>query len=336
LQINRLQGRLARLGHERQSLRAELARLDIELELQRVRVREAEAQAQLAAEELSLLESRVQSLEGRLEEAVVELRSVLTRLYRVGDNGYMRLFVSLESGDDLLSGVRQLRFLAQRDTDIVRSYVETYNELETRRDEALAKSSEIREWLERESSRRDELTRLQSRQRTVLARLEREHEQVTARTTALLERERKLSELIGMLAGQVRSMPEGTPIGRFRGVLDWPVRGEVTRGFGPQLDARYGTRVPHNGFELTTGARAEVHAIYAGQVLYAAPFEGYGLTAIVLHPGRVFTLYSGLSELGVAQGDVVTLGQVVGAVARQLYFEIRVENRPENPSDWLR
>ncbi len=79
-----------------------------------------------------------------------------------------------------------------------------------------------------------------------------------------------------------------------------------------------------------------MRAIYAGQVLYAAPFEGYGLTAIVLHPGRVFTLYSGLSELGVAQGDVVTLGHVVGAVARQLYFEIRVENRPENPADWLR
>jgi septal ring factor EnvC (AmiA/AmiB activator) len=56
----------------------------------------------------------------------------------------------------------------------------------------------------------------------------------------------------------------------------------------------------------------------------------------VLHPGRIFTLYAGLAELKVVKDDVLSLGQVVGTVTGQFYFEIRVENRPENPVDWLR
>jgi len=336
LQIDRLQGRLTRLGHERRNLEADLARLNIELDLQRVKVREAETQGQLAAEELFVLENRVQTLEVRLADSQSELRSVLTRLYRVGGQGYLRLFLSLEAGDELLSGSRQLRFLARKDSVVLRSYLETFEELHAEREEARAKSVEIQSWLERESSRRDELERLSARQTRVLAQLEREHQLVTTRTSQLLVRERRLRELIGLLTGQLRSMPEGTPIDRFRGVLDWPVGGKITRGFGPRLDPRYGTQIPHNGVELSTAPDAQVRAIYAGQVLYAAPFEGYGLTAIVLHPGRIFSLYAGLAELGVSQGDMVTLGQVVGVVAEQLYFEIRVENRPEDPTDWLR
>ncbi|MFQ5350807.1 MAG: murein hydrolase activator EnvC family protein, partial [Thermoanaerobaculia bacterium] len=79
-----------------------------------------------------------------------------------------------------------------------------------------------------------------------------------------------------------------------------------------------------------------VRAIYPGRVVFAAPFEGYGQTVVVQHPGRVFTLYAGLARLGVRQDDIIKLGQTVGPAAARLYFEIREENRPVDPLDWLR
>ena len=119
--------------------------------------------------------------------------------------------------------------------------------------------------------------------------------------------------------------------------LDWPTAGRVTQGFGPRLDPRYGTRVPHNGVELAVATPgAAVEAVYPGKVLFAAPFRGYGPTVIVHHPGRVFTLYAGLAELSVGRDAVVALGAVLGTAADTLYFEIRVENRPEDPRAWLR
>ena len=336
LQINRLQVHLARLGHERQGLRANLSRLSIELELQRMRVAEAGSEGARAQVELERLESDVIDLEEELDGARRELRGILVRLYQSSDQGYLRLFLSLETGDDLLPGVRQLRFLAQRDSTALRRYLETFEALAGRRDLARIKATEIELWLGREEERRGELELLGRQQRSLLVRVEREHREIAARTGRLVERELKLTDLIDLLAGRVEAPPEGDSIVRFRGVLDWPVRGRVTRGFGPRLDPRYGTEVPHNGLELTVAAGASVRTIYGGRVLFAAPFEGYGLTAIVLHPGRVFSLYAGLTELEAAENDVLSLGDVVGTVSTTLYFEIRVENRPEDPTRWLR
>lgn len=335
LEINRLQGHLARLGHERSGLKTDLARLEIELELQEAQVREAETARGMTQAELKRLEADVRDLEVELDRARQDLKGVLIRLYRTGEQGYLRLLLSLESGSQLLGGVRQLRFLAQRDSESLLHFVETHEKLSERRDRALEKANEVDRWVSRERTRRDELDRLNRRQVALLARVEREHRQMTVRTSALIQRERKLTELIDMLSGRAET-PEGVSMERYRGVLDPPVGGRVTKGFGTRMDPQYGTRVPHNGLEYASAAGEEVGAVYGGKVLFAAPFQGYGLTVVVLHAGRVFSLYAGLGELRVGEGDVVTLGDVVGTASGNLYFEIRVENRPEDPASWLR
>jgi septal ring factor EnvC (AmiA/AmiB activator) len=122
----------------------------------------------------------------------------------------------------------------------------------------------------------------------------------------------------------------------FKGVLDWPVEGDVSSEFGPRKDPRYQTEVPHNGLDLKVSPGLNVRAIYPGSVVFADRFEGYGRMVVILHPGRVFSLYAGLGELSTSKGDVVSLGEVVGSASEQVYFEIRRENQPENPRDWLR
>ena len=110
----------------------------------------------------------------------------------------------------------------------------------------------------------------------------------------------------------------------------------MTSGFGSILDPRYRTKVPHTGVDLAVAPGTEVKAVFPGRVLFAAPFQGYGNTVIVQHPGRVFTLYAGLGTMRVAKEDMVSLGDAVGLAADKLYFEIRVENHPEDPLTWLR
>ena len=81
---------------------------------------------------------------------------------------------------------------------------------------------------------------------------------------------------------------------------------------------------------------AEVRPVYRGKVLYAAPFQGFGLTVVVSHSCGVLSLYAGLDELRVGKGDVVSLRSLLGITAGQLYFEIREGNRAVNPRGWLR
>lgn len=334
-EISRLQERLQSLQRERRGLAGELARTEAALELQRARVAEARAARDVAGARLAATESAVAELEAQLAAVKADLQGRLSALFRLGQLGYLRLFLSLDRGQDVLGAVRVLRFLARRDAETRRRYEETRGELTAERAELLERRKEVEAWVVREEARRAELGRLESRQRALLAEVERQRQRLARRAEDLEERERRLASLIDFLSGR-RGALEGEPIQGFRGVLDWPARGRVKIGFGPRRDPRYGTRVPHNGILLETRPGSEVRAIYPGRVLFAASFDGYGPTAVVQHPERVFTLYAGLASLVVRQDDILALGEAVGTAAEDLYFEVRLRNRPEDPLAWLR
>jgi len=191
-------------------------------------------------------------------------------------------------------------------------------------------------WLAQQATRRDELARLESRQRDLLAGTRSESERLAERAAELSERAERLSALLDALYGRNTEALAGRPIQDFRGLLAWPARGRVTAEFGPRLDPRYGTRVPHHGIDLATVPGEPVRAVYPGRVVFAAAFESYGPTVVVQHAGRAFTLYAGLGAASARRGDLLSLNAELGRAADSLYFEIRVDNRPEDPRRWVR
>ena len=256
-------------------------------------------------------------------------------LYRLGQQGYLRLLLSVEPDGDVLGAVRTLRYLVRRDAKAIDRYVESRDALEQQRQVLVAQREEAERWAAEERSRRDRLVAVRRRQQRLLEEASRERRELARRADELEAKERRLARLISALAAASDAL-DGEPIQEFQGVLDWPVEGEVTTGFGPRLDPRYGTRVPHTGIEIASEPGREAAAVYPGKVLFAAPLEGYGPTVVMLHPGRVFTLYAGLTDLRVSSEDVLSLGSMVGTTSERLYFEIRVENRPQDPLRWLR
>jgi len=354
-EIKRLEGELASARDRERTLEQRLKEVALELELQRRRVAEAVAARSLAEERVARAEEEVARLEQALGEARTSLRERLTGLYRLGRQGHLRLLLSVETGADLPSAVRLLRFLVERDAQAIDGYRKAAARLDAERDRLIAERQEVERWVEQAESRRTRLAAVRTRQERLLRQARSERRALTERTEGLVDKERKLANLIDFLYGREQTPLSGRPIQDFRGVLDWPVRGKVILGFGPRRDPRYQTEVPHNGIEIepdalvgggptpaADGKPAEpqesvlVRVVYPGKVLFAAPFEGYGKTVIVHHPGRVFSLYAGLERTLVAQGDVLALGDSVGAASGPVYFEIRRENRPEDPLDWLR
>jgi septal ring factor EnvC (AmiA/AmiB activator) len=335
-EIAGLRIQLNRLSDRRAGAADDLARTGIEVRLQDRRVEEVRAERRLEEERLAETEARVEDLERRLETSREVLRGRLTDLYRVGRHGSFRLLLAVQSEEQLLPGIRLLRYLARRDSQTVESYLDDRARLGFERDELTARRLEVEALLRREALRLEQLRRTESRQKVLLASLNPEERELSEKTERLADKERKLANLLAFLVGRNTTPLSGEPIQSFRGVLDWPVEGRVTAGFGPRLDPRYKTRVPHNGIDLETVPGSPVRVVFPGRVLYAAPFQGYGMTVVVHHPGRVFTLYAGLDRLQVGVDDMLSLGAVLGGVGEKLYFEIRLENKPQDPVNWLR
>ncbi|MEM7585233.1 MAG: peptidoglycan DD-metalloendopeptidase family protein [Acidobacteriota bacterium] len=335
-EIGRLESRLVAMRGRETSLEDQLARVKVELELQEAQLEEATSAFELAEERTQATTAEVAELETALTALRDDLRRRVVGLYRLGGRGYLRLFLSVEPDADLLPAIRQLRFLALRDQELIDRYASTRDTLDARRLRLVAQREEMDLWRQREQERRDSLVTVRRRQERVLAQVARERQRLMERTRALQDKERKLARLIGSLVDGGLTPLDGTPIQDFRGALDWPVTGEVTSKFGPRLDPRYRTEVPHNGIDIASTAGDPVRSIFPGKVLYAAEFEGYGPMVVVHHPGRVFTLYAGLGELQVGKDDKLALGHILGPATDLLYFEIRVEGQAEDPKHWLR
>ncbi|HVT60461.1 MAG TPA: peptidoglycan DD-metalloendopeptidase family protein [Thermoanaerobaculia bacterium] len=335
-EIGRLSGRLEQARRQQTGLLGELAAADLELQLEQQRLAEALTARDAAAQRAAASAAQVRGLEQQLAQRRREFRHQLTGLYRFGRQGYLRLVFLLRPDRRLLPSIRLLRYLVRRDREALDRFEDAQRRLARQRDRLLAERQELESWLGSERGRRRALVAARTRKAALVARLERERQDLASRASELADKERKLAAFLDLLYGRTEGSLAGAPMQQFRGVLDWPVQGRVAERFGPRLDPRYRTQVPHNGIDLATSPGSEVKAVYPGKVLFAAPFEGYGLTAVVFHPGRVFTLYAGLAELRKAKDDMLSLGDTVGLATDKLYFEIRVENRPDDPLLWLR
>jgi septal ring factor EnvC (AmiA/AmiB activator) len=142
-------------------------------------------------------------------------------------------------------------------------------------------------------------------------------------------------------------------------------QGHVTRnqsaagGFGSQrgrlekptvatIKNRYGQIKPESGlvweglmFDVHEGQR--VSAVYPGQVVFSDWFRGYGQLLVLDHGDGYMSLYGHNQLIHVELGSAVTAGQLVayagstGGLANPgLYFEIRHNGAPDDPSKWLR
>ena len=92
--------------------------------------------------------------------------------------------------------------------------------------------------------------------------------------------------------------------------MDWPVRGDILRRFGP-----VGVSERNNGINIGAPAGSEVRAAAAGRVGYVGDdLAGQGLTVLVVHRDGWRSVYGHLGTATVRDGDDVRAGQRVGTV----------------------
>lgn len=122
----------------------------------------------------------------------------------------------------------------------------------------------------------------------------------------------------------------------------WPVRGEVTAGFGERLDPLNGEGEFHAGIDIASPAGTPVECTGDGIVFAAGRDAGYGNAVLVDHGNGITTKYGHLSKIFVVVGQEVKRGQFIGAVGStgkstgpHLHYEVHLQDTPVNPEKYL-
>jgi len=159
----------------------------------------------------------------------------------------------------------------------------------------------------------------------------------------LEEKAKRLERLLDFLSQQQKGSAPAVDVRAYQGALAWPTQGKIVERFGLQRNAKFSTVTFNNGMKIAAPPGGEVRAVFVGTVLFSQWFKGYGNLIILDHGNRVFSLYGNVKSAAVAVGDHVNAGQAIAGVGESeearsgyLYFEIRRDNKPEDPQKWLR
>ena len=79
----------------------------------------------------------------------------------------------------------------------------------------------------------------------------------------------------------------------------------------------------HNGVDLLTGAGSSVMSIADGKVESVKQTTLEGVVVTIAHENGLVSIYKGLSEATVAEGDSVSKGGAIGKVAENMMIEQR-------------
>ena len=118
---------------------------------------------------------------------------------------------------------------------------------------------------------------------------------------------------------------------------------EFSSGFGIRSDPFLGRPAMHTGLDFRAATGDPVRATANGKVVTSGWQGGYGRMIEIDHGNGLSTRYGHLSEINVKVGDLIKIGQVIGAVGStgrstgpHLHYETRIDGDPVDPQKFLR
>ncbi len=192
------------------------------------------------------------------------------------------------------------------------------------------------------SEEKQALGQTKKRRVSILAKLDKDIRSKGQKLGNMLEDEKRLERLLKTLKQALPDFPDQaetlTSFARQKGYLQWPVKGRLRAKYG---SSRKMGKLRWQGVVINAREGSEVSAISHGQVVFSDWLQGYGLLVIIDHGDNFMSLYGFNQSLYKGPGDWVEAGDIIATVGESggqtksgLYFEIRKNGKPTNPSRW--
>ncbi len=366
-QIREQRSRLDSIRQEREDLEVQLRRLrgrarDIDTEIANLN-RQRTSTSHIVNEldrQLGTLNSQTDTMTAELilvEDALAEKRAVLERrivaIHKRGALWAFQVLLAAESFADLLSRYKYLHVASRQDRGLVNEITTLRNRISNNRRDLLTIKDQVASQRTERNSEIDRYASLERERQRALSTTRRSEQFATARISELARDDERLNELIAALVRSrgTATLPAPTIGTDDIGRLVWPVEGQLVYSFGQQ-PFRDGTTITREGIGIRAAQGTGVKAVRAGIVAQTGPFGTFGRLVILNHGAGYWTLYFHLSDINVAEGDVVAEGQIIARTGGgnteegpHLGFQIRqvpadspstVRTVPLDPLNWLR
>lgn len=291
---------------------------------------------------LDKLKARSDELEQELNAKREALKAQIRAAWMAGDAPAVKVLLNEIDPQKLSRIMTYHEYLSQHTVTQLEAFHRTLNELKETREQTVAAQIELKQTEASVAERQANLeSKRKDRERT-LALLESDISTKKNQRQDLVADRERLEKLLKEVEAAIAEIPtpkESQPFSTLRAKLPWPTHGKVLIGFGESL---HNGRLRHHGLLIATKPEAEIKAVHYGRVVFANWLRGFGLLTIIDHGDGYMSLYGRNSSLLKSPGDWVKAGETIAIAGEsgkdsrsQLYFEIRHDGKPQNPTRWL-
>ena len=338
-ELDSLDSWLADADKRLSGLQTGISRTDEEVADINRRIRGLRTEITEATQALAELEDRRQEVERRRIEQAARIGGHVRAAHRLVGSGFFKMLLNRENPDTVDRIVRYHRYFVEARLEALDAYVGTLAEIDEIRQATQEREQALGAQQAELTSRTALLEeRRRDRERLVGSLLREMRDKRVARDQLVRDRKR-LETLLAEIVQRL-SDTQSVLFTASKGRMQWPVKGRVLHRFG---DSRADGRLKWEGIYLAAPDGTRIRAIHSGRVVFAAWLRGFGLLTIIDHGDRHMSLYGNTDTLLKQAGDWVEGGEPIASAGRSggrevsgLYFEVRVNGRPTNPTAWLR
>lgn len=340
LKIQKIAAQLTAIKQEKTSILNDIYTLELETETAVIEINKLNLLLAGAQDDIDRKQKEEEMLQKKVIRSQENVRRILRVLYKMGELGYVKLFINIGNLDQLFRNYRLIvALMDDRVTEIkvIRQGITKLQQIK----------AELKIEFDRLSGLKSEkaatLSRLNGLKRNKLAIISKINLQrdFNARMLEELKNESEnLTDLLNQKTGPLTA--DSVNFALLRGKLDWPLPGNVISSFGKKKSSRFDTYTINNGIEIKPLKSDEIKAVQGGEIVFCDYFKGYGNLLIIQHPGNFHSLYGHCEKFLKNPGDRVAPGEVVALVGnsgslygKSLYFEIRQNLKPQDPLLWL-
>ena len=261
--------------------------------------------------------------------------------YEIGSQEYLKVLLNQEDPNEIARMLTYYDYFNQARSRQIESYNLTLLDLD-RVTQELAEETVVLESQRRAlGAQQKSLANVQKEKQMTLKAL---ISQISTTGSALLKLEQnrgRLEQLLDKLEESLANLDaprSAQPFAGMQGKLQLPVEGRISHRFGNQ---RNQGKLRWHGIFIDAAEGESVYAVHYGRVVFSDWLRGFGLLMIISHGEGYMSLYGHNQALFRETGDWVSAGEVIAAVGDSggqdktgLYFEIRIDGKPNNPQNW--
>jgi murein hydrolase activator len=296
-----------------------------------------------ASQTLGRLQQQSSQLGRDMQGQQALLSRLLYQQYLGGKQEYLKLMLNNDDPNRVARELQYYEYIARYRSAWIKTLRGNFVKLNAVTLEARQKSEEIAALQAEQIAQRQSLEKEKRAHQQVLHKIALQLKQQRREIGRLQRDETRLAQLVEKLS-RMLAQPDGSsapkrPFKLLKGKLQLPVKGKITNKFG---NRRPDSTVLWKGLFIKAPASLPVKAVAAGRVVFADWLRGFGNLLIIDHGQGYMSLYGNNETLYKQVGDELGAGDTVAAVGNSggnedsgLYFELRYEGNPLDPSKWV-